>query len=154
MLLPLILNLESTGTYADSNAFSITVTASAASSGGWWPLYDQEIARRKRRKKELEELEAERERIEDAQTREIAAFLQEQEAKDARRDELQRLADLVASYAQTEAPSDLSPRVQKAIAKAAERQTTWALQALERELKRAQEEEAFLLEALRIALDD
>lgn len=143
------LTLVATG--IDPNAVTTSTNA------GGWGFYNQwelERTRRKKRKKELEELEAERERIEDAQTREIARFLQEQEAKDTRREELQRLSRLVASYQAAKASSDVSDRVQKAITKAAERQTTWALLALERELKRQNEEEEFILEALRIALDD
>jgi hypothetical protein len=44
-------------------------------------------------------------------------------------------------------------RVQKAIKVAATKQTTWALFQLEREIARAQEEEDFILIALRTALD-
>jgi hypothetical protein len=50
--------------------------------------------------------------------------------------------------------SALSERVQKAITKAATKQTAWALFTLEREIRRAQEEEEFILQALQIALDD
>lgn len=147
---------NATGT--DTQELTITITAalevSSASGGyGFWNEYDREQIRRKRRRKELADLEAERERIEDEQAREIAKLLQEQEAKDARREELQRLSSLVASYSQANAPSELSPRVQKAIAVAAERQTTWALMALDRELRRAREEEEFLLEALKFAIE-
>lgn len=139
-----------------SGAFQLAYQQVANTTGGgyFYARYEVERERRRRKRKELEELEAERERIEDAQAREIAAFLQEQEAKDARREELQRLSSLVASYAQAEASSDLSPRVLKAIQKAAEKQTAWALMALERELKAADEEEEFALHALWLTLND
>ena len=126
-------------------------------TGGWEfaVRWEQEQIRRRRKRKQLEELEAERERIADAQAREIALLLQEQEQKDARRKELERLSSLVAANSQAATDGALSPRVQKAIQKAAEKQTQWALAALDRELRRAaQEEEEFLLKALRIALDD
>jgi hypothetical protein len=134
-----------------------TITAVGANTdllpvgGGWTVAINQELARRRRERKRREELEEAARQIEEETTREIALLLREQEAKDARRSELARLSDLVAAFSSRADESAL--RVQKAIKVAATKQTTWALFQLEREIARAQEEEDFILIALRTALD-
>ena len=128
--------------------------ADASFTGGFIYAYEREQARRRRERKKRQELEDEAERIEEETSREIARLLHEQEAKDARRAELQRLSELVDTYARRGTEAALSERVQKAISKAASKQTTWALYALERELRRAHEEEEFLLSALRFAIEN
>ncbi len=120
-------------------------------SGGFEYAFERERRRRKKERERLEELKAEAERIEDETTREIARFMRQQEAKDARRDELTRLQSLVDRFkADAETTNE---RIERAVQKAAEKQTQWALFALERELERAREEEEFVLIALRAALD-
>jgi hypothetical protein len=121
--------------------------------GGFVYAYEREMARRRRERKKRQELEEEAQRIEEETTREIARLLHEQEAKDARRAELDRLSRLVDAYARRGDEAALSERVQKAIKKAAEKQTAWALFALEREMARAQEEEEFALHAFWVALN-
>lgn len=139
---------------------TVTITVSLgeaavqeSTAGGFLYAFEREQARRRRERKRRAELEQESERIADETTREIARILREQEAKDARRAELQRLSQLVDSYAQRNQETELNARVQKAIAKAATKQTLWALYALERELQRAIEEEQFLLSALRVFIE-
>lgn len=122
-------------------------------AGGFVVAYEREQARRLRERKRRRELEEESERIEEETTREIARLLREQEAKDARRAELQRLSQLVDTYARRGPETELSERVQKAITKAATKGTNWALYALERELQRAAEEEQFLLQAMKAFIE-
>ncbi|HEX7114976.1 MAG TPA: PASTA domain-containing protein [Steroidobacter sp.] len=148
----------SAGSEASAGA-TVTITVSLGEqaqeffTGGFAVAFEREQARRRREARERAEREAEAERIEEETTREIARLLREQEARDARRDELDRLSRLVGAYARRGVEATLSDRVQKAIARAAAKRTTWALLALEREMRRAQEEERFILEALRLALD-
>lgn len=122
-------------------------------TGGFVYAFERERARRERERREQLEREEEARQIEEETTRQIALLLREQEAKDARRAELARLSDLVARFAGRGDEAALSPRVEKALRTAAAKQTAWALFQLERELARAHEEEQFILEALRIALD-
>ncbi len=142
---------------ASGSTVTITVSlgeapaANESFSGGFEYAFERERARRKKERERLEELKAEAERIEDETTREIARFMRQQEAKDARRDELTRLQSLVDRFkANAETTNE---RIERAVQKAAEKQTQWALFALERELERAREEEEFVLIALRAALD-
>lgn len=137
----------------DDGQVPVPPVADDTFTGGFVYAYERELARRRRERKKRQEREEEAERIEEETSREIARFLHEQEANDARRAELQRLSELVETYARRGTEAALSERVQKAISKAATKQTAWALYALERELKRAQEEESFLLEALRFVID-
>ena len=158
----LVTRQEPTGGTLASLGSSVTIWVSLgvepqSASGGWEFAFrwEQEQIRRRRKRKKLEELEEERERIADAQAREIALLLQEQERKDARREELARLSRLVETYSAAKTDSQLSQRVRKAIETAIAKQTTWALAALDRELRRAaKEEEDFVFQALRIALQD
>lgn len=122
-------------------------------TGGFAFAFEREMLRRKREERERLEREEESERIEEETTRKIALLLREQEAKDARRAELARLSDLVARFARGSDEAALSERVQKAIRTAGAKQTAWSLFQLEREMRRAQEEEEFILQALRIAIE-
>jgi hypothetical protein len=132
-----------------------TLTASGPVSdvtGGWTTAINRELQRRASERRRRKKLEEESEAIEAETDRQIALLLREQEAKDARKAELERLSALVASIDLRAELPELSERVQKAIKVAATKQTTWALFQLERELQRAQEEEDFVLQALYRAL--
>jgi hypothetical protein len=136
-----------------SNAFGVAVVAVASTtsvSGGWlfFNEYEQELRRRQKRKKEQEELEEATEQIEDTTDRQIAQLLREQEAKDEKRKELQRLAEIVRQNADIEAARQYGAKVAKAYERALTQGNFSALQALDRELKKARdEEEALLLQA-------
>jgi hypothetical protein len=101
----------------DSNAFSVTVAAVAVdeqASGGWdyfVSSYEQELQRRRSERKKREELEEATEQIQDSLDRQIAYLLREQEAKDDRRNELERLASLARSNADLEAARQYSEKV-------------------------------------------
>jgi hypothetical protein len=115
---------------------------------GFANLYEIELQRRRRRKKEREALEQATEQIEDTTDREIAQLLRIQEAKDEKRKELQRLAEIIRQNADIEAAKQYGAKVAKAYERALMQGNFSALQALDRELKKARdEEEALLLQA-------
>lgn len=131
---------------AASNAFSVTVVATQ-SSGGWEFLYTYELHLKRRREEELkrQELEEETERIEAKLDREIAQLLREQEAKDAKRADLERLKSLAKQNADIESARRYSERVAEALARAIEENSLKAAARLDKELKRAlAEEQEFL----------
>ena len=136
-----------------SNAFDVTVSEAAEESatGGWWVRYEQEMLKReyderKRRKKRQEALALKAE-----VDRELALEFRKQEEEQARRQELARLRKLAESHrAEIEA---LGGRVLQAAERAIINQTFSSMEALERELKRAREEELFLLQALEMILN-
>jgi hypothetical protein len=123
----------------------VVVPPSAAeeSSGGWafHNAYDLELRRRRKRKKEQEELEAETERIEDELDRNIAQLMREQEAIDAKREDLNRLKELAQKHADLEAARQYSERVATAFARALAQGNFSAMEALDRELQRARDDE-------------
>jgi hypothetical protein len=108
------------------------------SSGGWafWMSYE---------KRKREELEEETEAIEESVDRDIARFLREQEAQDARRAELDRLGNIARRHADAAEARAYSERVAVALERAIEKGTFSALEALDREIERAQTEEELVL---------
>ena len=145
---------------AEGSTVTITVSLGrepeAEATGGWFAFlntYERQLADRRDRERKRRELEEETDRIEDATDRQIAQLLREQEAKDARRAELERLTALARSNADIEAARQYSERVAKALQAAIERGTLEAAQRLEKELRKAQEEEQFLLLAIMLAAE-
>jgi hypothetical protein len=136
---------------ADSNAFTAAVVAAVEATGGWLSFintYEQQLVRRRAERKKQQQLEEETEQIPDDTDRQIAQLLREQEAKDARRAELERLSELVEQNASVEAARQYSEKVGTAYARALTQGNYSALEALERELRKArEEEEALLLQA-------
>lgn len=120
-------------------------------SGGWpifATLYEAEVHRRKLRAKQRKEDEEESESIPDKLDRSIALLLREQEAKDERRQDLERLATLAKQHTDLEAVREYSSRVATAYERAVKQGNFSALAALDRELQRATEEEELLLLAI------
>lgn len=136
----------------DSNAFYVAVrqVETQEATGGWLFLnqYEAEQQRRRALERRRKELEEETERIQDSVDREIARLLREQEAKDAKREEYERLAKIAKANADLEAARRYSERVAKAYARVITQGNYSAIEALDRELKRAREEEEFILVAL------
>ena len=95
------------------------------------------------RSKELEDAEKAEQELANKVDAEIAQILHQQERVDAEAEDLQRLQALAERYA--ERPEGVSDRVALALARAREKRTQGALQALERELTRMQEEEEMAL---------
>jgi hypothetical protein len=124
-----------------------TQTPTEQPSGGWLfhNEYEIELRRRRERERERERLETESAQIADETSREIAQLLRVQEAEDERRKELQRLGELARAHADLEAAKDYSEKVATAYARALRQGNFSALEALDRELRKAAEEEEFLL---------
>lgn len=143
----------------DSNAFSVTVVAVTATSrpvGGWLTFlntYEQQSARRREEARKRRELEEETEQIEDSTDREIAQLLRVQEAKDAKRANLARLTELARQNADLEAARQYSERVAKAYQAVLEKGSIAAAERLEKELRKAREEEDFLLLAIMLLIE-
>lgn len=160
--------LSAVGSLASSGFLTITgvarlddgaVVVTAEQNAGGWPIfamhYEQELSRRRRERQRQLEIEDDAEQIPEEVSREIAALLHEQEAKTARRQELERLRDLAATLGAEEAERQLGQRVAAALTRAVERGNYSALEALDREIKRAtDDEEAWLLAITMILSDD
>jgi hypothetical protein len=116
-------------------------------SGGWGFLVQYELERRRKaeRERRRRQLQEETEQIEAPVDKSIAQLLRKQERKDERRDEINRLKELVKSDRNQKAASAYNSKVGEAFRAAMERGTFSTLERLERELRRAQEEEEFML---------
>lgn len=132
------------------------VVVDSQATGGWLFLntYESELQRRKALAQRRKELEEETEQIEDALDRNIAQLLREQEEIDEKKANLERLGRLAKIDADLEAAKRYSERVGTAYARAIAKGTFSALEALDRELQRAKQEDEFLLEALQHFLND
>lgn len=124
-------------------------------SGGWLFLntYGAELQRRRALERRRKELEEETEKIPDDLDRSIAQLLREQEAKDEKRYQLKRLGRLAKANADIEAVRKYSERVAKAYEAALKTESLKALDRLDKELRRAHEEEEALLMSLFMFLD-
>ena len=124
-------------------------------SGGWLFLntYEAELQRRRAREKARRELEEETERIEDALDREIGQLLRKQEAIDDKREDFDRLAKIAKANADLEAARQYSERVAAAMARVIAQGNYSAIEAFDREIKRAREEEDFIVLALMLLVD-
>lgn len=120
--------------------------------GGWAYLYDYEYEYRKKKKKELKELQEKAERIQNKLDRELALELRKQEKEQYRIEELRRLTKLAEDH-QEELKQVVSQKALKAVESAIIKQTYSAMERMEREIAKAREEEAFLMQAASIILN-
>jgi hypothetical protein len=138
-----------------SGAYQSDVTATVEEGGGWAPFlskYEKDLERRRRRDRERRLLELETAEIQDELDRAIAQELRKQEALDEKRKDLDRLSALAKESADLEAARQYSERVAVAFARAVTQGNFSAIEALDRELQRAREEEEFLM--LSMLMDD
>ena len=147
-------NFVVTGTNAsgsdDSNSFSVTISVAEveeaepeAFTGGWAFEYQNEVVRRAKKKKELEELEEKAEKIADDLERQLAIEIHQEEKDKERLAELKRLTKIAEKH--EKAVTELGERVTKAYERAIIKQTFSAMEALERTIRQAKEEEDFLV---------
>mgnify|MGYP003393117286 CR=1 FL=1 len=122
-------------------------------AGGFWRSFENARARRRRRLEELEQAEDSLQAIKDQQTREIAQLLKVQERKDVEREEGQRIQRLAKQYANEQATALYGERVSKALSRAAIQGNFSAIEALMREVQRAQQEEEWLIQATIMAIE-
>lgn len=147
-----------TGTNAggsdNSNAFNVTITAipDVSATGGFWFDYDREYIRRKAKQEELEEARRKAKLLQNAIDREIAELLQAEEKEKARLEELKRLSELANKHQRT-VTFELGQNVAKAAQRAQKQGNFSAMEALERNLRIAKEEEEFLFQALTLIIN-
>jgi len=130
-----------------SNAFSITVNAAIAEivgGGGWAYAYEDEILKRKAKRKELDELEEKAKKIQDKLDRELALELKKELEDQERVNELNRLAKLAQKH-ETDV-IQLGDRVEIAYNRAILSYNYSAMEALERTIRQAKEEEEWLIQ--------
>ncbi len=113
--------------------------------------YTREQAQRDSARAQHRQRTAETAAIPDPLDREIGQLLRAKEAKDNRAGELQRLKSLAEQFDTADAQRIFGPRVAKALERAVRQGNYSALEALDRELKRAHEEEQFILHAALVA---
>ena len=127
-------------------------------SGGWKPRwgfkysYEEHLLRSRVEAEKRLLREEEAEQISDEVTREIAEFLREQEAQQERDAELEILLEFSRQYKEATASRLMGQRVGKAYERAARQGNRSAVEALERELARASEEEEFLMIAMMMVM--
>lgn len=132
-------------------------TTTVQPSGGWERFdyaYEREMRRRRDERRKREQLEDETDQIPQIIDREIAQLLREQEAKDAKRDELTRLKGIATDLKAEEARQVYGDRVGLALERAVLQGNYSALEALEREIERARTEEDFMLLATLLLIAD
>lgn len=136
-----------------TDASAPVVVEQPVTGGGFYYAFEYHRALREKRKRlEREREEAERE-IQDETDRNIAQLLHEQEAKDAERDELQRIQRMADEYAGRAMQEGVSRRAAAAILKAQEERSFNALMQMQREIERMFEEEEVAIKAA-LMLDD
>ena len=156
-------SLDQEATLAGSTGFTWTPTgnltepgtAASPTGGGWVAqhFYDHYTKERRDRRAERDKVKVQVESIEDKTDAEIARLLHKQMEQDARRAELESLEALVKStYTERQAGLALeyNERVAKAYVRAATQANFSAMEAFEREMDRAREEEEFLFLAMTV----
>ena len=127
-------------------------STTAGPIGGWWDAYDYEYKARKKKKEELERLEAKAEDIKDDIDRELAKELRKQDRERERIEELRRLSKLAQEH-ENELKQIISQKALFAAEQAIIKGTYSAMERLERELAKSKEEEEFLIQATSIILN-
>lgn len=121
-------------------------------SGGWWPDYEHVARQRRKRRQEIEDAEAETQRLADAAEREIASLLHAQEAKDAERADLARLQRLADTYAGKVA--DLPKPARIAILNAQDARTRNSLEQMRRVIEQADADELLAVQQVVLLMLD
>lgn len=129
---------------------TVSLGAQSTAAGGWLFLneWEAEKQRRKARERRRKKLEEETEQIEDKLDKQIAQLLRKQEAEDDEREGRKRLVGIAKAHADYEAAREYSERVAIALKRVIRQENYSAIKALERELKRAKEEEELLMIAV------
>jgi hypothetical protein len=122
--------------------------------GGWWPWWRIEEDRRQRERERLKQLRADTDLIDEPIAREIAKIERDIESVVQRNEELSRLRQAAEKYGKESATNEYNERVAAALDRAIRQGNYSALEALEREMLRAEDEQAFLLMALTLILSD
>jgi hypothetical protein len=127
----------------------------AVGGGGWWPYWwRDEHERRQRERQRIEAAREEAEEIADRVDREIALIERDIESKEQRTAELARLKAAAEKYGREAAEDAYNDRVGAALERAVRQGNYSALDALDREMVRAQEEAEFFLLAVTLILSE
>lgn len=142
----------------DTSSPPPTPAVPADQPSGGWPvfatLYERELSHRRDIKRRHQELERETQQIQNQLDRQIALELRKQERDAEHTAELVRLKALADQLEASEARFAYGERVVKALERATLAGNFSALEALDRELARANEEQEFLLIAATILLNE
>ena len=124
-------------------------------SGDWGFRSDYEAELQRRRREHLDQIKREEkaELIANETDREIARLLRARESEQSRDQELDRLLDFSRQYQASTAKRLMGERVSTAYARAATQGNRSALEALDREMARANEEEEFTMLATMMVLN-
>lgn len=124
-------------------------------TGGWgfYNDYQIELNRRRRETREQERREREAQEIQNETDRKIAIEQRRIEAAERREAELSRVGEFSQRYQSVTARKHLGERVAIAYERAAVQGNRSALEALDREMHRATEEEEFLMMATLMVLE-
>jgi len=127
--------------------------ATQTGSWGFRHDYESELNRRREEYRKREVRKGQRESIQDETDRDIALLFQKQEESEARESELERIGEFSKVYHKATAKRLMGERVEKAYIRAAKQGNRSALEALDREMARAVEEEEFMLMAMMMVLN-
>jgi len=123
--------------------------------GGWWPpWWKDEHDRRRKERRRLEERREESEQIQDRLDRELAIVEREIEQESQRAAELARLKAAAEKYGRQATEDAYNERVALALDRAIQQGNYSALEALEREMARAEDEMEFFLLAVTLILSE
>lgn len=159
--------LTAVGSLAAAGAITITgfarlddgaIVATIDQPSGGWPifatLYERELSQRSVRKRKHQELEQETAKIRNRLDREIAVELRRKEKAEAHKVELARLKALAVELEAAEARQVYGEAVARALERAVTAGNFSALEALDRELQRSNDETEFLLMAATLILNE
>jgi len=121
-------------------------------TGGFFFDYERELAKREREKKRREEEKAKALKIQNELDKQIALEFRKQEEEAARLQELKRATFLAEQHKQFIA-DNLNEKVLASVDRAITKGNYSALEALDRQLYEAFEEEAFMIEAFAIIMN-
>lgn len=144
------------GSFAGREEVVVVVPpAAAVVTGGasFWSSYEAHAAEKTRAKKKRKKLAEAAEALQDKIDRELAIELRKDADERDRLEELRRLTKLAEAHAQT-IRQTLSDGAIAALDRAINHGHYAAMEALERHLRRAKEEEDFLLQAFKILMED
>lgn len=159
--------LTAVGSLAATGAITITglarlddgaIVATIDQPSGGWPifatLYERELSQRSVRKRKHQELEQETAKIRNRLDREIAVELRRKEKAESHKAELARLKAIAVELEAAEARQVYGEAVAKALERAVTAGNFSALEALDRELQRSNQETEFLLMAATLILNE
>jgi len=143
-----LMNLDFGGSLAGA---SVSTPTPDVVSGGFIQAFELALAERRRKEKELEELEYEAQFIQDSLDRKLAFEFRKQEKEELKLKEYKRIKLLAEKHQQEVV--QLGDNVRKALDRAIQKESYSALEALDREIKRAREEEEFIRQAIWLFYD-